>query len=130
MEITIKKLTGQTHLIRCVPSDTVEDVKQKIQDLAGYPVCEQRIILAGRQLNDAETLCQCNVQEESVFHLVLRLRGGKPVILLYPPAPIDATVALELSPLWRFSALYPRLPSNKTKQTSVTGVSLVMTHNP
>lgn len=49
------------------------------------------------------------------------------MILLYPPAPIDATVALEVSPLWTFSAMYPRAPSNKTKQVSLTEVGRGMT---
>ncbi|CAM9767413.1 unnamed protein product [Ectocarpus fasciculatus] len=111
---SIHTLTGKRHAIRAFPSETVLDVKKKVQDTQGIPCEQQRIIYVGQQRNDDQTLRDCNIRNGSVAHLVLSLR--KPVILLYPPAPVDTTVAVELSPLWSFSALYPKLqPRNLEK---------------
>jgi hypothetical protein len=72
-QLTIRTLTGKSFAVSVLPTYSVAVVKMKIRDLESIPVDQQRLVFGGRQLQDACTLEQCGVSNESMVHLVLKL---------------------------------------------------------
>ena len=114
VKIMVKPLAGATQSYTVHRSDSIAKICEEISNTAGIPACQIRLIYSGRDITATElTVAELGITDGSLLHMVLKLR--KPVIYLYPPAPMDICVELSLTSAWVFSAVYPLVAIQRHK---------------
>jgi ubiquitin C len=94
IQISITPLTGRTFALEVLASDTVKNIKRMVQNVEGIQSDQQRLIWAGKQLEDHHTLSDYNIQRESILHLVLR---RVQIHVVQPQAGITTTLKVNAS---------------------------------
>jgi len=127
MQIIVLLPDGKIRVLDVEPSTTIRYVKDKIHEFEDIQPCECNLIKDCRLLEDDRTLEDYNIYNSSSIHLVLKLRGGKPLILFYPPTSgkyanitsFQTTVNIGLKKSFHFTSLLPR-PELSANTNSIT----------
>ena len=122
MTIFVKTLTGKCIALQVHYDETIEEVKQMIRSVEGIPHSEQRLVFAGKQLEDGRTLSDYDIQKESSLHLILRLRGGGECKAVQPvePEALQIKKVIDHSPTEATQGIPIAQPVAQVKQPTQT----------
>ncbi|GAA6019750.1 hypothetical protein JCM10207_009252 [Rhodosporidiobolus poonsookiae] len=131
LTLFVRTLTQKTLTFYVPTLSTVEDLKCFIQDKEGIPPDQQRVIFGSRELEDPRVLLSyAELTHRSTLYMVTVLRGGKPVVYLFPPTFLPAArVSVTLSPQWGFCELDP-VVDIKTTEHGESSVSWTVSAGP
>merc|ERR1711991_693903 len=77
LQLFVKSINGKTRTVVVNNTDTIRQIKEQIRDKEGINPDEQRLIYAGKNLDDTKTVADYNLSADATLHLVLRVRGGE-----------------------------------------------------
>ena len=107
MTIYVATLTGKRSTFRVAPSELIGHLMRRYHDREGVPPDQQRLIWAGKQLEEMRSFADCNIHSDDTLCMVLRLRGGKPVVCYAGPGDAVVDVRLELPVGATLSSVWP-----------------------
>jgi len=108
ISLSIKTPTGKFDILNFIGSDPISKIFDDYSSRSGIPKCQVKLFFFGQEIvKDGMTLHESGLRDGTVLTMVPELRGGKPVIYLYPPTAVDVSVKLSLVPAWEYSAIYP-----------------------
>ena len=81
MQLFVKTLTGRTSTITVEAGESIRSIKEKLREMEGIPESDQRLVFAGKHLEDSRAISDYNIREESTLYLLLRLRGGMQIFV-------------------------------------------------